>query len=111
MMHTKVQILVVEYQWERTLLRATLAMLMLLTLGYLYFVTASVLNVIAHREAVAHTTKIESEIGLLEQTYFSVSQTLTPETGSALGLSPITNQKFVYRHGTIGRAGGAQTAI
>jgi len=104
MINKKVSILVVEYQWERTALRALLIMLAILTMGYLYFVAASVLNVIAHKEADAHATQAESAIGLLEQKYFALSQNLTPAESSTLGLSAITDQSYVYRHGNVGQA-------
>lgn len=110
-MNKQVSILVIEYPWERTLLRVTLILLAVLTIGYLYFVASSVLNVIARKEAVAQTAHVESEIGLLEQKYFTLSQGLTPEAGSSLGLSPITSQRYVYRHGNVGHAPASQTSI
>lgn len=113
MMNKQVQILAIEYQWEQTLLRGLLVMLAVLTLGYLYFVAASVMNVIAHKEASVRSTQLESSIGLLEREYFALSQELTPESGSALGLSTISDQSYVYRPGTIGAAtiASAQGAI
>lgn len=111
MMNKKVHALAIEYQWEHTLLRALLIMLALLTCGYLYFVAASVLNVIAHKEADVRSTRIETSIGMLERQYFSLSQELTPETGNALGLSAITDQWYVYRHGNVGQAGVSPTQV
>lgn len=111
MMNKQVSVLAIEYAWERTLLRALLTLLAFLTIGYLYFVASSVLNVIAHKEAIAQTAQIESEIGLLEQKYFTLSQDLTPAAGSALGLAPITAQKYVYRHGNVGNAVSTQAKM
>ncbi len=113
MMDKQVQILAIEYQWEQTLLRVLLVMLAFLTLSYLYFVGTSVMNVIAHKEASVRSTQIETSIGLLEREYFALSQGLTPESGSALGLASISDQSYVYRPGTIGAAtiASAQGAI
>jgi len=114
MMDKKVQVLAIEYQWETTLLRVLLGMLALLTCAYLYFVGASVLNVIAHKEADVRSTQLETSIGTLEGQFYSLSQELTPEAGSTLGLSAITGQSYVYRHGNVGQANvvaSAQGAI
>jgi len=109
MMNKKVHALAIEYQWEHALLRALLIVLALLICGYLYFVAASVLNVIARKEADVRSARLETSIGMLERRYFSLSQGLTPQTGNALGLSAITDQSYVYRHGNIGQADIAPT--
>ena len=101
MMNKKISILVIEYQWEQTALRILLGMLAFLTAGYLYFVAASVFNVIAHKEADVQSARLETSIGLLEQTYFKLSQNLTPSVGSTLGLATITEQSYIYRHTSV----------
>lgn len=108
-MNRKIHALAIEYQWERTLLRTLLVMLAFLTFCYLYFVVASVLNVIARKEADMSSTRLEGSIGSLEQHYFLLSRNLTPETGSTLGLSGISRQSYVYRHTMIGQAAVAPT--
>jgi presenilin-like A22 family membrane protease len=111
MMNTKVHILVIEYQWERTLLRILLIILAFLTIAYVYFAVSSILNVIAHKEAVAQAAQIESDIGILEQQYFTISQGLTPEVGNALGLSPLATPQYIYRHGNVGKTAITHTQI
>ncbi|MBI5004495.1 hypothetical protein HZC00_05390 [Candidatus Kaiserbacteria bacterium] len=104
MMDKKVQILSIEYHWEQRLLRVLLGILFILTLSYLYFVAASVMNVIAHKEADVRSTALETSTGLLERQYFALSQEITPESGGTLGLSKISDQSYVYRPGNIGAA-------
>lgn len=111
MIDKKVPLLAIEYQWENTLLRVLLIMLAVLLSSYLYFVAASVLNVIAHKEANLRSTQIETSIGQLERQYFTLSQELTPEKGTALGLSAIIDQSYVYRHGSIGAVTTASDRI
>ena len=110
-MNRKVDALAIEYPWEQTLLRVLLVSLGILTVSYLYFVAASVFNVIAHKEADLKSTRLETTIGKLEQEYFALSQQLTAETGASLGLSSITEQSYVYRPGNVGQAQTAPAQI
>jgi len=89
-----------EHSLERVAFQAICVLLVALACGYLYFVTASVLHVMARREAIAHITNIQSTIGSLEQQYFALSQDLTPQVGSTLGLAPVSKINYVYRQGT-----------
>lgn len=92
----------VEHPFERTLVRVLSIALITLICGYLYFVSTSVLNVMARREVLAHVTKIQGAIGGLEQEYFALSQGVTPQTGRALGLTPLVQTQYVYRPGNVG---------
>lgn len=91
-----------EHPFERVLVRVLLIVLIALVCGYLYFVSASVLNVMARREALAQVNKIQGAIGGLEQQYFVLSQAVRPEMGTSLGLSPVLQTQYVYRPGNVG---------
>ena len=73
----KVSILAIEYPLEVKLFRVCIVTLVVCLLAYLYLVAASVLNVIAQREAESNSMQIESSIGVLEEQYFTLSQAIT----------------------------------
>jgi len=93
-----------EHPAERVVFRALVAVLFILVCAYLYFVTASVLNVIARKEAMTQGTQLGTAIGAFEKDYFAISQTVKPDAGVALGLSPVSNTAYVYRPGAVGQA-------
>lgn len=103
-MHKKISILSLEYPAEALVLRVLCLVLAILSCLYLYFVAASVLNIIARRESDSHAAMIQSSIGDLEQQYFALSQEITPQEAKTLGLSPVTEQQFVYETGNAAAA-------
>lgn len=86
-----------EWHHERTVMHSIGAALVLSAMLYLYFVSASILNVMQRKEALAQLTRLEGSIGSLEQELFALSQTATPEAGSRLGLQPVSRTQYVYR--------------
>lgn len=100
-----------EHPRERFLLHILSVCLVALICLYLYFITASVLNVMARREALAQVNNLESSIGKAEQQYFALSQSVTPQQGADLGLVPTSNTQYVYRPGAVGTVTIARNAI
>ncbi len=100
-----------EHPVEAIALRVLGTLLILVVCGYLYFVTASILNVIARKEALTRVVVIQGSIGGLEQHYFKLSNGISPEMGGALGLTPINQQHYVYRPGNVGAATIARNEI
>lgn len=96
--------LAAEHPMENVALRALLAIFVLLILAYIYIVGASVLNIIARKEALAQSDRLSTEISSFEKDYFAVSHTVTPDAGVVLGLSPVSKISYVYRPGTVGQA-------
>jgi hypothetical protein len=88
--------LAIEHPAERMIVRGLIAVLLALAFGYLYFVSASVINIMAQREATAQSAEIEGSIGALEGQYFTLSQAITPQSAVALGLTPISVQDTDY---------------
>jgi hypothetical protein len=78
--------------------------------GYLYFVGASVLNIIARKEASRSSVALQSSIARLEKQYFVLSEAVTPTTGASLGLSHVQETNYVYRPGATAAADTAPTA-
>ncbi len=98
-MNKHLVILSLEYTFERIAFRVLFAVLGIILCGYLYFVGASVLNIIARKEATRSSVAIQSSIAGLEKQFFALSESVTPETGSSLGLAPVNDTDYVYRPG------------
>lgn len=98
-MNTKLAILSIEYVYERTAARVLFALIGLAVLAYLYFVGASVLNIIARKEAARAASSLQGSIAALEKQYFALESTVTPESASSLGLAPVAGAQYVYRPG------------
>ncbi len=103
--------LMMEHRYERILARFLTIAVVTLVAGYLYFVSASVLNVIARKDALTQVAKIQSAIGGLERQYLALSQSVTPSTDVAIGLSPVENTQYVYRPGNVGAVTIGRNAI
>lgn len=96
--------LAVEYPSERFILKGLIAALIILACGYLYFVSESVLNIMAQRTADNQSAQIQATIGSLENQYFALSQAITPQAGSELGLVPVQVNEYVNRPSNVGLA-------
>lgn len=92
-----------EHPFESVAMRMVLAILLTLIFSYIYFVGASVLNIIARKEALAETERLNGAIGNIERDYFAISHNITPESGTELGLSPVSHTAYVYRPGVVGQ--------
>jgi hypothetical protein len=100
----KLSVLSYEHPAEAVVFRALCLLLAIISCLYLYFVAASVLNVIARKEADASAASTQSSIGQLEQHYFTLSQSITPDEAAKLGLSPVTETNYVYLPGNAAAA-------
>jgi hypothetical protein len=100
----KVPILAMEHPHERPALRVVSTFLIVLICAYLYFVASSVLNVIARQEALTQQDTLRGSIGILENQYFALTQTITPQAGFAMGLQTIEKPSYVSRPGAVGEA-------
>ena len=92
----------IEHPTERLVLRVLCALLITLVCGYLYFVSASVLNVVARKEALTRIALVQGRIGGMEQEYFALSDSVSPQSGETLGLLPVKDTQYVYRPGNVG---------
>jgi len=104
-------ILAVEHPAERIMFVLLIVVLGALFCGYFYFVVGSVLNVIARKEADATSATLQESIGNLEQQYFGLSQALTPQEATDMGLAPIKQTQYVYRPGNAAAVASAIHAI
>ena len=97
--------------YEYRLLRVLGISMGALVFLYLYFVSASVLNVIAQKEADRASATLESNIGSLEGTYFALAENITASHARTLGLEPLTQASYVYRMDSVGIAASSHNAI
>ncbi len=89
----------VEHPREQLIFKVLLGALVALACSYVYFVGATILNVIARKEAVAETASLETQVSKLENSYLAASKSVSPSDGARLGLAPLTQSSFVYRPG------------
>ncbi len=89
----------IEHPAESILFRFFVGLIVLLLLGYLYFVYMSILNVIVRREALTGIARTQNNISAMEREHFILSQSVTASAGVSLGLSPIKSTSYVYRPG------------
>ena len=94
--------LTAEHPAERVFLKMLIATLALLAFAYVYFVSASVLNVIARKDAVRETAALGSAVSLLERDYYAATAAITPSLGELLGLFPYSTPGYVHRPGVVG---------
>lgn len=99
--HTKYSILSAEHPAEAILLRIGLGVLLACTCLYLYFVSASVLNVIAREEAQRRSVALEDSVGVLQQEYFALAAGVSVEDAARLGLSTVESVSYVHRQSTV----------
>lgn len=96
--------LAVEHPMERVLFRVLVITLVVSAIAYVYFVSASVLNVVARKEALSNIASLTSSVALLERDYYAATAALTPSAGAHLGLKPVSKTEYVHRPGTVGAA-------
>ncbi len=89
-----------EHPYEGHLIRALLLVLAALACGYLYFVGASVLHIVARKEASAETVRLQSAIAGMEQEYFALSEEVDESVASGMGLVAVETTHYVYKPGT-----------
>ena len=103
--------LTLEHPAERLALRILVLALVFVMCAYFYFIAASILNVIARKEALTKVTMIQGSIGGREQQYFELTKGITPQDGPELGLTPVAKKAYVYRPGNVGAATIARNEI
>ena len=91
------QVNVAAYAGESHLVQFLILALVLSIGAYLYFVGLSIMNVIANREAIAESERLQSIVVNLEEQYFKLSKDVTPEMGVNLGLKKTSDTTFVRR--------------
>ena len=73
---------------------------------YVYFVGASIVNLMARKEAFTAAAQTSAMVSDLEQQYLTLSHGLTSEQGTAIGLHVVTPLAYVH---TLGATAFAQS--
>ena len=97
--------LTIEHPTEQRIFRILCAILGVLLFAYLYFVSASILNIMADREAEASLARVQSAIASLEHEYFALSESVDQGIAASLGLTELENTHYVYVPGNAASAG------
>ncbi|MBI2612761.1 hypothetical protein HYW59_03030 [Candidatus Kaiserbacteria bacterium] len=103
--------LTAEHPAERLFLRLLISAVVVLACAYAYFVGATILNVIARKEALADSVNLATAVSKLEREYFAISQRVGPEDGTRLGLSPVSKTIYVHRPGNAALSDVARNEI
>jgi hypothetical protein len=93
---------------EQYLLHFLILGILLSIAGYTYFVSLSIFNVIAHKEAIAASEKLQSEVSLLEQDYFELTKSITPAIAANHGMTQTADTTFVRKPGAVGSTQGTR---
>lgn len=96
--------LAIEHPYEARLRQALFLVLAVCIFAYLYFVAASVLNIMARREADAASLALQSSIASMEGDYFALRDSVNPSMEGVIGLAPIAKTDYVYRPGNAASA-------
>ena len=86
-----------EYVFERRARRVIFLIIGLCAVGYIYFVSTSVLYIIARKDAHTQISQVESQVATLESEYFVLSSTISIEEAEKLGLVSVSKKNFVTR--------------
>ncbi|HVU75680.1 MAG TPA: hypothetical protein VHD38_02515 [Candidatus Paceibacterota bacterium] len=95
----------IEHPAEQRVFRILCVVLAALLCGYLYFVSASILNIMAQREADSSLAQVQSSIASLEQEYFALDEHVDQSIASSLGLTSVSGTQYVYVPGNAASAG------
>lgn len=86
-----------EYLFEVRVRSILLILVGVFALGYVYFVSTSVLYVIARKDAHTQIAQVESTIATLESEYFALSGAVSLDEATKLGLVPVAQKSYVTR--------------
>jgi hypothetical protein len=89
----KINLLTIEY---KKTLWASLMVLGVLMVGYLFFVSSSVFNTVALKDAEIKSSEIRSTLANLETKYILIEKNIDLEEASNLGYLDVETNQFSY---------------
>jgi hypothetical protein len=84
------------------LIRFLVAALLVLAVLYVYFLCASIRNVVMRKELERDIASLSSSIGELEASYFALEGTIGVATAERLGLAKLEDTSYTPRYSTRG---------
>lgn len=92
--------LTAEHPYESAAIRFLILTLCVLAFAYLYFVAASIMNIVARKEASVQTTRLQSSLALMEKEYFALSHAVDESVADRMGLVTVEDTHYVYEPST-----------
>lgn len=89
----KIKVLTIEY---KKTLWVSLGMLGLIIVGYLFFISTSVFNTVALKDAEIKNAELRSELAMLESEYVSIEKTIDKQLAFELGFNDAESNTFSY---------------
>ncbi len=77
--------------------RMLLGTIVLLSVAYMYFLSASVMHVVLRTEVEQSVQQLHSEIALLESQYIQAQHRVSERISSLQGYNEVTNKVFIDR--------------
>jgi hypothetical protein len=84
----------IPYHTERNFFFVALSFFLTLFGLYIYFISASVIHVIARKEIDQKIARVNSHIGEFESTYIAAKQAITPDTIAQYGFVAASPSKI-----------------
>lgn len=91
----------IAFAGESHMLQVLSIFLALSICAYLYFVGVSIMNVISNREASVESERLRSVVGSLEENYFTLAKSISPEAAGLHGLTTSAGASYVRRTGAV----------
>lgn len=89
--------LTAEHPAEGLIFCVLVASVIVLAVVYSYLVSATIINVMARREALTQSSNLATAVSKLEHEYFAIAQDIGPEDGARLGLAPVSKTYYMHR--------------
>ena len=93
-----------SYFREDIVTRVLMGLVAVLVISYVTFVSMTIVNVIARKEALEKMTETSSLIAQLEHDYFARTESLTVAQADERGLAPVVDKQYVQRLTAVGIA-------
>ena len=88
-----------EHPFERIVRCVLLIAVGLCALFYMYNVGGTVLNLMARKEALLSSARLQQRVAEQESVYLALLHGTDVDNGTALGLVPLVDSSYVYRPG------------
>lgn len=96
-MNAVTKILYIEHKLEHWLLAFTLATVCVLSVGYVYLLSMSVVHVVVSREAEERISDIHGQIAALESVYMEKQHAISTEVVASRGYVSTNEKIFLNR--------------
>lgn len=89
----------IVFNIEQRLFFAQVALLLALFAGYVYFISASIVNVVLRQEAMVEISNLHSAISEREAEYFTRKQSLDIAFAKSEGFTDLSSKRYITEEG------------